>query len=302
MHAPRTVQSMAEARRSCAPARCHSRTSWHLRRPGAPHIVTSTPPKQHTKTSIPLYPSWLSSGELPRRRWDDPSVLDFLREGRPVVLTGGCPLMQSVVDKWDFDYLSRAYGAENTLTVHMAPRAERRFARFYGKGLGKGAVSSMTFAGFVETASANEARDAPPWRYYMQVPLVWSPSTKGGKYGSGGGELRTAAGPLQHARFRGEGGAGAEMADDVRSRIGWDWLARSLEIAESGGIHSCTLWAGMLSPIEPKTLPLLLRSARRLMVSGSLSGGAVHRPHHHAPRALHRGARAARPERSRTEL
>ena len=41
--------------------------------------------------------------------------------------------------------------------------------------------------------------------------------------------------------------------------------------------HGKQIWKGlnlgMLSPIEPETLPLL-RSARRLMVSGSLSGGA----------------------------
>ena len=60
----------------------------------------------------------------------------------------------------------------------MAPRAVRQFNRFYGKGLGKGAVTSMSFAQYADMARANEARESPPWRYYMQAKLVWSPETK----------------------------------------------------------------------------------------------------------------------------
>lgn len=162
------------------------------------------------------------------------------------MLTGGCPLMRDIVGHWSFEYLSRAYGSGDTLTVHMAPREVRRFSRFYGKGLGKGAVSSMSFAQFVKTAVGNEACERPPWRYYMQAPLVWSPSSKGGRYNSSsGGQLQTAAGTLHHARFASDSTSGSDVAADLRARVDWDWLSAALKTAECTGIHSCTLWAGM---------------------------------------------------------
>ena len=191
----------------------------------------------------PLFPPFLCAGELPRLHWNDPRVAEYLRTARPVVLIGGCPLTKDVVGRWDFDYLSKAYGDHAGLSVHVAPRNVRQFSRFYGKGLGKGATTPMSFDEFVRTASENEARPDPPWRYYMQALLVWSPHSKGGKYSeSAGGEIATAAGKLEHSRFGDT--SDSALSDDLRHRIDWKWLANALETAESGGIHSCTLWAG----------------------------------------------------------
>ena len=106
-----------------------------------------------------------------------------MKRGLPVVLTGGCPATAALVGKWRFDYLAEAYGPKSDLSVHIAPRKVRRFERFYGRGLGKGAVTGMSFRQFVDTMESNErSTPEPPWRYYMQAPVMWSRSSKGGRY------------------------------------------------------------------------------------------------------------------------
>ena len=157
------------------------------------------------------------------------------------MLTGGCPLAAGLVGRWTFDYLAQAYGDIARHSVHMAPRDVLRFSRFYGKGLGKGGVKSMSFAEFVAASRANEARSLPPWRYYVQANVIWSSTSKGGKYNtSSGGEFATPAGRLHHAKF-----GSSDLVDDVTRRVDWQWLDDALRTADSAGIHSMTLWAGM---------------------------------------------------------
>ena len=222
---------------SCRRAR--QRTTWRCRPGCAPvHVAQS---------AAPVYPSWVCAGQLPRLRWDDPAVQTFLSEGRPVVLTGGCPFSAGIVGRWTLDYLAASDCRLGGNAAHIAPRAVRRFSRFYGKGLGKGAVLNMSAGEFVQTAVANEAREAPPWRYYMQSVMVWSRSSKGGAYNAtAGGRLDTPCGELLHPDFGkdSEGGA-SPLFEDVRGRLDWEWLARALDTAQSTGIHSCTVWMGM---------------------------------------------------------
>jgi hypothetical protein len=97
-------------------------------------------------------PRWLVRAPIPRLRWDDPLVDDLLRSGEPCILTGGCPLVSSLVGRWDFEYLSRQFG-ETQLSVHFVRRGVTSFARHYGRGLGEGGVQSMSFAGFRRTLS-----------------------------------------------------------------------------------------------------------------------------------------------------
>ena len=171
----------------------------------------------------------------------------FLSEGRPVVLTGGCPFSAKIVGRWTLDYLGASDCRCEGNTAHVAPRAVRRFSRFYGKGLGKGAALNMSTSEFVREAAANEAREAPPWRYYMQAVMVWSRTTKGGAYNEGaGGQLHTPCGELLHPNFGlSSEGRASPLVEDLRERLDWQWLARALDTAQSGGIHSCTVWMGM---------------------------------------------------------
>lgn len=122
---------------------------------------------------------------IPRLRWDDPLVDEFLRRGEPCILTGGCPLVSSLLGRWDFEYLSRQFG-DTQLSVHFVRRGVTRFARHYGSGLGEGGVQPMSFAGFLRTISDEglldalgssahhkDARIPGLWRYYLQAPLLW---------------------------------------------------------------------------------------------------------------------------------
>jgi hypothetical protein len=112
-------------------------------------------------------------------------VDDFLQRGEPCILTGGCPLVSSLLERWDFEYLSRQFG-DTQLSVHFVRRGVTSFTRHYGSGLGEGGVQSMSFAGFLRTisgeglldGSAAPARHADVsspglWRYYLQAPLLW---------------------------------------------------------------------------------------------------------------------------------
>lgn len=163
-------------------------------------------------------------------------------------MTGGCPLTAGLVGRWNFDYLSapQGLGAETLINVHMAPRAVRRFARFYGHGLGKGAVSGMPFRTFAETSSANEAQPVPPWRYYAQAQLLRAAAADSAADASS--VLHTPCGPL-HRQVR----VGESLADDLSSRIDWRWLSDALSTVECRGIHGVSLWAGVGPGFAPRT-------------------------------------------------
>ena len=175
---------------------------------------------------------------MERRRWDDPSVAEFLRKGIPLVLTGGCPLAAKLVGKWSFEHLKECMPlTNNALSAHFAPRHVTRFNRFYGKGLGKGGVTGMSFRKFAETVEANEALEDPPWRYYMQAPMVWSEGRAKGAV-PGGQMHNNPFGAVFHADV------GPSLGADLREGLDWQWLSDMCDTAETLGLHSCTMWAG----------------------------------------------------------
>ena len=118
-------------------------------------------PRSMTASGERPYPAWLIGGSLPRRRWDDPEVISFLRRGLPLVLTGGCPLAANVVGKWCFEYMGEQFGSISDLSVHFAPRATSRFERFYGQGLGKGGGEAEFTCSFPLTVHAQPVRRFP---------------------------------------------------------------------------------------------------------------------------------------------
>ena len=221
------------------PSRSRTRSSWARRRSAKFVDATSDGDELlDVATRDRPYPAWLVGGQVARLRWDDPDVTRFLRTGTPVVLTGGCPLTAKLIGKWTFDHLAERMPSSNEqLTAHFAPRHVTRFNRFYGQGLGKGGVTSMSFRTFAETSAANEKLASPPWRYYMQAPMVWAEGR--GKGAVAGGQLSTATfGRLNLASI------GPGLTSDLRDAIGWDWLGNVCETAETLGFHSCTMWAG----------------------------------------------------------
>ena len=184
---------------------------------------------------------------MERRRWDDPEVETFLREGRPVVLTGGVPLTRPLIGKWSFDYLAEHYKGPNGLNVHFAPRSTTRFARFYGEGAGKGGILAMSFKQFADVVARNEAEDRPPWRHYMQWMLLWSEEKQCGKCEQqvSGGALRMPGGEtMQHAVV------GDVLEADLRS-LDYDWLARMCAVAGCDGMTETNLWAGASGGCTP---------------------------------------------------
>lgn len=225
--------------------RAGCRSSWRHRRASAEALTRheaeeelATKRKPKDAVNERPYPEWLVGGQVERRHWDDPSVADFLRKGIPLVLTGGCPLAAKLVGKWSFDHLKEHMPASNNaLTAHFAPRTVTRFNRFYGKGLGKGGVTGMPFRKFAETVDANEALEDPPWRYYMQAPMVWSEGR--GKGAVPGGQMHgNPFGTVFH------GDVGPSLGADLREGVDWQWLSNMCDTAETLGLHSCTMWAG----------------------------------------------------------
>ena len=116
----------------------------------------------------------------------------------------------------------------------------------------------------------------------MQALLVWSPHSKG-KYSESRRQIATAAGKLEHSRFGDT--SDSALSDDLRHRIDWKWLANALETAESGGIHSCTLWAGYGGGA---TLCTLTRSATSsLSWSDESESSYSHRLNHGTSTLMH---------------
>ena len=193
----------------------------------------------------PITRSWLLlAGQVPRVRWDDPSLEEYLQRGEPVVITGGCPLTKALVGKWSFSHLSKLYGDEELPNTHFAPRHCNRFARFYGRGLGEGGVLRQPFAKFVEQARANEALPSPSWRFYMQASVLWAIGDKADAetVEKVGGEMEVpaqvhASRKIAHAKVR------SELVSEL-NQMGMDWLASAMHTAGCEGFHSCTLWAG----------------------------------------------------------
>jgi hypothetical protein len=161
--------------------------------------------------------------------------------------------------------------------AHFAPRHVHKFNRFYGRGLGQGGVTrKLSFAQFAAMGAANEALDDPAYRFYVQAPLMWggafAPPAATAKAGAGAGvdavakaaaSAKVAASATASASDE-EGGDAPSVGvpqglsssgrlsharvDSVLARdlaaMGWPWLDRALSVCESGGFHSCTLWAG----------------------------------------------------------
>jgi hypothetical protein len=123
------------------------------------------------------------------------------------VLTGGCPLVQPLVGKWTFDYLANTFGECSSLNVHFAPKETTSFARMYGKGLGEGGCTPMSFANFVELCksdylepTASSEKVSPPLRYYLQAPMIWVDADRDGVNPHGLAE-DSAARPLRKAPY-----------------------------------------------------------------------------------------------------
>jgi hypothetical protein len=188
-------------------------------------------------------PSWLIGGAVERRHWADPEVKEFLRLGRPVVLTGGCPLVRELVGKWDFDHLADGFGSFDKLPVHFAPREVTEFSRIYGEGLGKGGVSHMSFRRFAtmvrEQHLAPRASDQSPapLRYYLQTPLLWNEGQDGENKSPHGLSPETDNRPLASAPF------GESIKEDMR-KVGWEWLRHARDVCDSHPFDTCQMWVG----------------------------------------------------------
>lgn len=211
-----------------------SRQSWRARSKQAPPSA----PKADRRC-----PSWLIGKSVQRRRWDDPEVEAFLQRREPVVLTGGCPLVQPLVGKWTFDYLANTFGECSSLNVHFAPIETTSFARMYGKGLGKGGCTPMSFANFVELCksdylepTASSEKVSPPLRYYLQAPMIWTDADRDGANPHGLAE-DSAARPLRKAPY-------SSTIDEDMRRLGWDWLAYARSVAACDPFDTCQMWAG----------------------------------------------------------
>lgn len=183
-------------------------------------------------------PRRIIGSSVPRRSWHDPDVENFLRRGIPVVVTN-CPLISHLVGRWSFDYLAEHYGGYDQLAVHFAPLEETQFSRHYGSGMGKGGVTTMSFARFAELAKAQHLSPAPgqrtaPLRYYLQTPVVWNDADHRGPHGlSPESEGR----PLSKAPF------GPGIEDDMK-RIDWRWLRRAQDLTGAVPFDTCQMWAG----------------------------------------------------------
>ena len=193
---------------------CSTRTSWRKRQP-AP---LPPPPAVNTSSSLPSAARWLIGSQVPRRKFDDPDVENFLKRGEPLVITGG-PLVRKLVGKWSFDYLARSFGPYDGLNVHFAPRETTVFARHYGTGLGKGGCTPMSFADFVRKVRDDHLdRDADqppsPLRYYLQSLMVWNDAPK--DVHGGLSDPNAPEAPLSKAPF------GPAIEQDVHS-LDWDW-------------------------------------------------------------------------------
>ena len=72
-------------------------------------------------------------GEIPRLHWADAAVPSYLREGRPLILTGGCPLAAQLVPEWSLEGLAERLGESDTpdWPVHFTPPGVRRVNRTY---------------------------------------------------------------------------------------------------------------------------------------------------------------------------
>ena len=240
--APREARPMPTAKHCQG---CASRCSWRQRRTAGSEPTRAASLRAQAQRRCP---PWLIGGGVERRRWDDPEVDRFLERREPVVLTGGCPLIRNVVDRWSFDYLAEGFGACDKLNVHFAPRETTAFARHYGRGLGKGGCTAMTFARFVslvksdylEPAAAGrhieDGPSSPPLRYYLQTPMVWNDADRDGANPHGLSEdSESAERPLAKAPY------GPAVEADVRS-LGWRWLARARTVADCHPFDTCQLW------------------------------------------------------------
>lgn len=154
--------------------------------------------------------------------------------------------MQPLVGRWNFDYLAKHFGSTLRLNVHFAPCDTTVFSRHYGKGLGKGGCTPMTFQEFVRRARADHLEHSPSapmpsLRYYLQSLMVWNDSPKDvhGQLISSAHETNDAPNrkPLSRLNF------GEVIERDV-SALGWDWLKTAYTTAGENSFDTCQLWVG----------------------------------------------------------
>ena len=196
---------------------------------------------------------WLVPSEVPRLRWDDPQVRQFLTRGQPVVLTGGCPLVSNVLH-WSLDFLR---DAERGLTamasdqrpahappkwpVHFTPRRVRSVRRTYGRGVGEGGIREMSLDAFIATLATEhgvgrqQPVSAPRHNYYLQALLAWAAGGRSPEL-----ERRSSLGP--------------SLDEEVGRAIGWDWLRQACATVDGGAAaEACQLWAshgGVSTPLH----------------------------------------------------
>ena len=176
----------------------------------------------------------LPQHSVPRRRWDDPSVVTFLQQGEPVVLTGGCPLTAGLAH-WNLDHLCDAAAVETesanaTWPVHFTPRDARSVWRTYGPGVSDGGVCEMTLDSFVAAVTTTHVPGDSIANFYLQALLTWRQRDER--------EMR----PL----------LGTMLRDELNDGIGWEWLQNACEMAGEGeSFEACQLWAsggGLTTP------------------------------------------------------
>ena len=208
----------------------HSASSWRRRKGAAKHATLPL-------AQPPPIAAWLVGHKVPRLRWDDPEVASYLRKKEPVILQG-CPLARGLIGRWSHSWLSANAGDYDGLGVQFVPYARTSFARFYGRGLGKGGCTPMSFAKFANVAAEEESAPTRQWRYYLQAPLVWNASASSGA-GTSLDFVRDANAPGLHFAPLDQ-----IVRTDVRTRIDWEWLAAVREAAGCPQFDSATLWAG----------------------------------------------------------
>ena len=226
----------------CSTCRTRDQGSWRWRQRALPTPMPSGLPRQRPAASHRRpYPDWLVHAHVERRRWDDPDVERFLRDGTPVVLTD-VPLTRSIVGRWSFRYLAEHYGGPQGLNVHFTPRSTTRFARFYGRGAGEGGIVGMSFRQFAEAVSRNEALPTPPWRHYMQSTLLWRQDKC--RQDESAGTVRIGSESVDHANLS------AKVLADLQE-LDWAWLERMCELGGCEGLSETNLWAGASGGCTP---------------------------------------------------
>lgn len=222
------------------------------------------------------YPDYLVGGQLERRRWDDSKVVELMRRGLPLILTGGCPLASELVGRWSFAHLADAAGDANRAhPVHQAPWRTSAFSYFSYWVKSAPQAKGMSIHQFVRRVAQAEAAagggddgdcdDASMGRsrYYLHSALSWRDNGEadGGGAGNGsssrrpiGGYLDAASPGQKEAGARAAGGGsgrrlahaqmGPALKEDLAERVGWRWAASALSACGATCVTGSSLWMG----------------------------------------------------------